>query len=47
VLQGANPADLHVEQVDRLQLIVNMTTVKLLGLKIPESLRQRVDEIVQ
>jgi putative ABC transport system substrate-binding protein len=47
VLQGASPADLPVEQVDRLQLIINGTTVKMLGLKIPESLRQRADEIVQ
>src|SRR5262245_20438392 len=47
VLLGASPADLPVEQIDRLQLVFNLKTARLLGLKIPESLRQRADEIIQ
>jgi putative ABC transport system substrate-binding protein len=47
VLLGEKPADLPIEQVDRLQLVINLKTARLLGLQIPESLRQRADEIIQ
>jgi putative ABC transport system substrate-binding protein len=47
VLLGEKPADLPIEQVDRQQLVINLKTARLLGLQIPESLRQRADEIIQ
>jgi putative ABC transport system substrate-binding protein len=47
VLLGENPADLPIEQIDRLQFVINLKTARLLGLQIPESLRQRADEIIQ
>jgi len=47
VLLGANPADLPIEQIDKLHFVVNLKTAKALGLTIPPSLLQRADEVIQ
>ena len=47
VLQGASPADLPVERIDRFELVVNLKTAKALGLTIPQSVLGRADEIIQ
>ena len=41
---GADPWDLPVEQIDRLYLIINFKTAKLLGLTIPKSMLARADK---
>ena len=45
--QGAKPAELPFEQASVFRLVVNAKALKALGLKIPESVRVRVDEVVQ
>jgi len=47
VLLGANPADLPVEQVDRLLLVLNLATARAIGLRVPMSVLTRADEIIE
>jgi putative ABC transport system substrate-binding protein len=47
LLRGAKPADLPVEQMSKLKLIVNVKTANALGLTIPPSVLLRADEVIR
>jgi putative tryptophan/tyrosine transport system substrate-binding protein len=47
ILKGAKPADLPVEQMSSVKTVLNLKTARALGIKIPESVRTRVDEVIE
>jgi putative ABC transport system substrate-binding protein len=47
ILRGETPADLPVEFPTKVEMLVNQTTAKLLGLTFPPSILIRTDEVIE
>jgi putative tryptophan/tyrosine transport system substrate-binding protein len=47
ILRGAKPAYIPVEQPTKFDLVFNLTTAKVLGLKVPEAFLLRADEVIE
>ena len=47
ILRGRIPADIPVEQLTKIELVLNLATAKTLGITLPNSLIARADEVIE
>jgi putative ABC transport system substrate-binding protein len=47
ILEGARPSELPIEQMERYALVLNLSTAKALGIKVPQVVLLRADRVIE
>jgi putative tryptophan/tyrosine transport system substrate-binding protein len=47
ILAGVKPKDLPVQQVDKIDLVINLKTAKQIGLTIPPNVLVRANKVIK
>jgi ABC-type uncharacterized transport system substrate-binding protein len=47
ILRGANPGELPIQQPTKLELVVNLKTATAINIKLPPSILQRADKVIE
>jgi putative ABC transport system substrate-binding protein len=46
ILRGARPADLAIAPLSRYELVINLRTARAIGVRVPDSVRSRADDVI-